>query len=205
MKNLPVYLSSIALVGVIVLFALHFSSPKSNKTITAKAVENTGASGLKIAYVDIDSFEANYDYLKTKRSDFERRQKSAEAELQRSAQQYQSTLQNLQQKAPTMTESEGKAAEQKLMQMQESLRLREQSLSETIGKDKEAFNKELQQELDSFLADYNENGAYDYILSYSKSLSLILFAKDEMNITADVIKGMNERAEDKKKPASASK
>lgn len=198
MKNLATVFSSLALIGVIILFILHFSDNKPAGTTSAKTNVVNTSNSLKIAYVDIDSFEANYDYLKAKRADFEKRQTAAESELQRSAQQYQSTLQSLQQKAQTMTEAEGKAAEKQLMQMQQSLQLREQSLSEEIGKEKESFNKQLQNDLDSFLADYNKDKGYAYILSYSKAINMILYADKDMDITRDVIKGMNERAANKK-------
>lgn len=201
MKQLPVVLSGLALAGVITLFALHFSGntsrPEKQPAAARQSMIQPG-SALKIAFVDIDSFEAHYDYLKTKRSEFEKRQSAAEMEMQRSAQEYQKTLRDLQQRAQTMTETEGKAAEQRLMQMQESLRLREQSLSDQIAKDQEAFNKELKGELDEFLEEYNKDKGYAYILSHSRALGMILYADPALDITQDVIEGMNARAKDKK-------
>ena len=80
--------------------------------------------------------------------------------------------------------------------MQQSLQLREQSLTSQLLKEQEEFNTKLKKDLDSFLKEYNKDKKFDYILSYSSlGGSQILLANPTYNITDDVIKGMNERAE----------
>lgn len=201
MKQPSLILSLLALVGVIALLILRFadkpSRPSSNHQQPKPSLIQAGAS-LKIAFVDIDSFEAHYDYLKAKRAEFEKRQSAAESEMRRSADEYQKTLRELQQKAQTMSETEGKAAEQQLLQMQESLRLKEQSLSDQIAKEQESSNKELKEELDAFLGEYNKDKGYAFILSHSKALGMMLYADPALDITQDVIDGMNARAKDRK-------
>lgn len=120
-------------------------------------------------------------------------------ELERSAQQLQSNAQAFQQKvqAGTISQSEGEATQRKLVQMQESLRLREQALTEQLLKEKDEFNEQLHNDLDAFLKEYNKDKKYDYILSYSKVGSPILLGSDALNITEDVIKGMNEQKKEK--------
>ncbi len=174
-------------------------SCKSDKSNT-KAI-NTGDAGRPstlIAYVDIDSFEANYEYLKEQRKKFTDRKEAMQSELERSAQQLQSSAQTADQKARSggMTEAEFTATQKKLGQMQQSLQLREQSLTSQLLKEQEEFNTKLKKDLDSFLKEYNKDKKFDYILSYSSlGGSQILLANPTYNITDDVIKGMNERAE----------
>jgi outer membrane protein len=197
MKNASIILSSLSFIGVLILFVLHFNS-KTVATSGSRAVSSNAAAGpYRIAYVDVDTFEAHYTSLKEKRDQFQKRQSQMEAELQRSAAQYQNNLQEAQKKAQSgsMTQSEGEATQKKLLQMQQSLQLREQALNDQLVKEKETFNKELQNQMDAFLNEYNKEKNYDYILSYSKSLSLILFANKDLDITQDVIKGMNDRAQ----------
>lgn len=55
----------------------------------------------------------------------------------------------------------------------------------------ESFNKDLHTRLDNFLTDYTKTHAFDYVLSYSESNPVILYADKSLNITDDVIKGMN--------------
>ena len=195
MKNLSVILSSLALVGVLVLFGFHFSGNKGGIGASGSSSSRpVGGSG-HIAYVDVDSLEAHYEYLKTKKLDFEKRQEGMKTELQRSEQQMQADVQNVQRKAQagTLTEAEYQAAQKRIGQMQQSLKTREEVLTQQLIKEQQEFNDDLKKRLDSFLAEYNKDKKYDYILSYTHvGPSVIMFANKDLDITQDVIKGMNE-------------
>jgi outer membrane protein len=193
MKYLSLVLSALALVGVIVLFATKSGSNKQGvhtHTTAGAAGANTG----RIAYVDIDTLEANFTYLKARREDFQRRQEGMKRELQNSAAQMQRDVQDIQRKAKagTLTEAEYTSAERRIGQMQQSLQTREAALTEQLLKEQDDFNKDLQARLDSFLTEYNKDKGYDYILSYSRA-GHILYKNKDLDITKDVIKGMNER------------
>lgn len=195
MKNISLVLSSLALVGVIVLFGMQISGSKGTKGSVASSAGSTapvGGSG-RIAYVDIDTLEANYEYLKSKKEEFVKKQEAMKGELERSAQQMQNDVANIQRKAQagTMTQAEYQAAEKRVMQMQQSLQAREAALTKQLMSEQEQFNKDLETRLDEFLEDFNKDKHYDYILSYSRSGS-IMYADKSLNITNEVIKGMNE-------------
>ena len=66
------------------------------------------------------------------------------------------------------------------------------TLTEKLLAEQDEFNKDLQKKLDDFLAEYNQDKNYDYILSYSKALGFIMLANDQLDITDDVVAGMNE-------------
>ncbi|MBS1739475.1 MAG: OmpH family outer membrane protein [Bacteroidetes bacterium] len=194
MKNTSNIFSALALAGVVVLFILHFSNPKTTKN-NSTSVSHNLTDTLKIAYVNIDTFEAHYDYLKAKRDEFNKRQSSMQSELERSAQQFQTRVADFQRKAQSnsITQAEGEATQKQLAQMQQSLQLREQALTEQLMKEKDAFNQKLHDDLNGFLKDYNKNKNYDFIFSYTEVGSQILLANEALDITEDVIKGMNER------------
>lgn len=196
MKNTATVLSALALIGVIVLFVLHFSGDRNTATTHKSTSAQTGNPIPKIAYVDIDTFEANYEYLKTKREEFNKRQSAMQNELERSAQQFQNRVADFQRKiqANSITQAEGESTQKQLAQMQQSLQLREQALTEQLLKEKDAFNQKLHDDLNDFLEEYNKDKGYDYILSYSEIGSQILLANKDLDITQDVIEGMNERA-----------
>jgi outer membrane protein len=149
-----------------------------------------------IAYVDIDTLEANYELLKKRGEDFKKKQAQMEAELQRSYAQMQNDAYEMQKKAQSnsLTQAEYEAANKKLMQMQQTLESRKQSLTEQLVKEQEEFNGDLKKRLNAYLAEYNKTHKYDFILSYSGSGSAILYAGKAHNITDDVVKGLNEAA-----------
>ncbi len=198
MKNLSTVLAALALLGVIVLFVLRGTNNAST-TVSRTPVTNAAgktelpAGGSRIAYVDIDTLEANYEYFKTKKADFTRRQAAIENELQRSAQQLQTQAADFQKKVQSggfTSQTEVDAAGRKLQQMEQSLNTRRESLAAGLMKDQETFNLDIQSRLDSFLAEYVKGKGIDYVLSYSKSGS-ILYADKSMDVTWEVISGMN--------------
>ncbi len=196
MNRTPTILSGLALLGVIVLFILHFSSGHQKTSSGSSSNVSGPRENIRIAYVDIDSFEAHYESLKAKKSEFKAQQESMENELQRSAQQMQSDYADLQRKsrAGTLSQAEGEAAQRRLSQMQESLETRRQSMSAQFQEKLETFNKDLHKQMDEFLADYTKDKHFDYVLSFTDSNPLILYADKSLNITEDVIKGMNAKA-----------
>ncbi len=191
MKNLSLALSALALVGVIILFGMQMSGNKgasANKGTNVNAASGT----VRIAYVDIDSLEANYTYLKQKKEEFVQRQQSMNAELERSMRQFETDRTNFQRKvqAGNISQAEGEATVKRLTQMEQSLYARKESMAQTLLKDQDEFNKNLQSKLEAFLEEYNKSKGYDYILSYSQNGS-ILYKNKALNITQDIIDGMN--------------
>lgn len=198
MKNASVILSSLSLVGVLVLFGMYFSGKKSSTSSTSVTQSSAPAApgSSHLAYVNIDSFEAGYTVMKTKQEEFKKKQEQMETELQRSYQQMQNDAADVQKKAQanTLTQAEYNAAEKRLMQMQQSLENRKQTLSEQLLKERDEFNKNLKSDLDAFFEEYNKDRRYDFIFYYSPAASSILYANKALDITKEVIEGMNEKA-----------
>jgi outer membrane protein len=192
MKNLSIVFSTLALLGVIVLFIMNSGNKKTSPGSTHSVAAATGGTG-RIAYVDIDTLEANFTYLKNKKEAFARRQQAMKAELQNSAAQMQRDIADIQRKAKagTLTEAEYQGAEKRIGQMQQSLQAREAALTDELLREQDEFNRDLQKRLDGFLEEYNKDKRFDYILSYRPE-GLILYKNKELDITHDVINGMNE-------------
>jgi outer membrane protein len=191
MKNLSLVLSALSLIGVIGLATMVMNA-KGNKT-QAPVVQGGKTQGATMAFVNVDTLEAKYDLLKKKREEFKRKQEQMEAELQRSYGQMQSDANEIQKKAQanTLTQTEYEAANKRLMQMQQSLETRKQSLTEQLMREQEEFNNDLKKQLDSFLAEYNKTHHYDFIMSFSSAGSALLYGDKAHDITNDVIDGMN--------------
>lgn len=211
MKNqTATILSVLALAGVLVLFILHFSGNKAPKTATTVKNSDGGTPAMRIAYVNIDTFETHYIYLKDKREAFDKKKANMEAELQRSASQFQNAMIAFQKKAQSgnLTQSEGEAEQRRLGQMQQSLESRQQTLEQQLMKEQSEFNEDLKKRLDNFLADYNQEKGYDYIFSFSEAAPLmLLYVNPALDITQEVIEGMNKAGDHKSaiKPADTTK
>lgn len=158
------------------------------------AVKNDN-TGLKIAYVNIDTLQNNLDFFKVKKEEFDKKEAAARGELatlQRNLQNEYVAFQKAAQ-AGTLTQADGEAKQKRLGQMQENLQTKQANLEADFAKQLDEFNQELKKRLDDYLAKYNKDKHYDFILSHGNG-SQILLANPAYEITADVIKGMNEDA-----------
>jgi outer membrane protein len=116
------------------------------------------------------------------------------AEVERMAQNFQTQYVAFQKKAQagTLTQTEGEAAQKKLAEMQQQLETRKDALSEQLAKAQQDFMNEVQTRLDNYIVKYNKEKGYDFILSYSKGVGNILYANKALDITDDIVKGMND-------------
>ncbi len=200
MKDIALFiLSGVNTIAIIVLFVFHFksSAPKSGVHVpTAKEGVEVKESGL-IAYVDLDSLEENYILFKEKKAELQKKQTNIENTLTQRAAAFQKEVYELQQRAPMMTQSEGEAAQERMYKKQAELEDMRDRMAKSFIDEQEAFNKQLQAKLDSFLAVYNADKRYSFIFSHIKGGPL-LYHDEAYNITKDVVNGMNASLEKKK-------
>ncbi len=197
MKNISTLLAAIALVLVGILFVLHFTHKEDLKKVT-DVVESGEGVGFKVAYFDIDSLQAQYEYYKDALETMKGKETVAANELQDLKNRYQRRVKQLQDKSATMTYAEGEAAQREVAQMDQNYRTRESQLMEKLQGEQIEIMKDLREQVESFLAEYNKDKKYAYILSYEPGY--IIYYKDSAyDITADLIKGLNTRYQAKKK------
>lgn len=169
------------------------ASCSNNKGASTTTAAPASAGTGRIAYVNVDSLQANYEFMKNEAAQMEQQQQAAESEFQKAAQQFQNEAAAFQQKAKSggfASEAEGRAAEQRIMQMQQSLETRRNQMTEELQKKQIASGERIQKTIDAFLAEYNKDNKYDYIISYSKA-GPVLYANKAFDITQDVLKGLN--------------
>lgn len=154
---------------------------------------NTVPANCKLAYVNIDTLENRCDMLVQKRKEAGARRQKLETELDQAYQQLQKDVEALETKAKAkqINETEYEAGQKKLMQRQQSLESRRQALAEDLSKDQDEVNAQFKANLNTFLDEYNKSYHYDCILSYSSSDLGVLYVNKELDITDDVLNGMN--------------
>jgi outer membrane protein len=198
MKNFLLTLNIILLALVGYLYYLHFSGDKKNPAAAEKSVSqgNAGEKS-KVAYIDLDSLQNNYSYYKKIKEDFERKQSQANDEITAMQKKYQTRAMQLQQKASTMNQKEQEEAMQEINKMQQDLQSRKQSIDNDLYNYNSKMKEDILTRIQEFLKDYNKDGKYSYIFSYEPGF---MFYKDStLNITPEVIAGLNKLDSEKKK------
>ena len=96
-----------------------------------------------------------------------------------------------------MSPQEQEVAMKEINQMQQGLQAKKQELDNELYNSNSKMKEDILLRIQNFLKDFNKDGRYSYILSYEPGF---MFYKDStLNITSDVIKGLNQLYEKNKK------
>lgn len=150
-----------------------------------------GMGGQKLAYVDIDSLEAHYDYFKEKKAELDKKKEGAQNDILGRERKLQNELYTLQQKAPTMTQQEGQAAEASLQKKAQQHEQYKQTLIAQLQTQEAQFNEDLQKRLNETIQKFNADKRYAFIFSYREGASNILYKDEAYDITKEVIEQLN--------------
>jgi outer membrane protein len=198
MKNVLLGFNILLLVLVGILFYLHFKSGKKQEVrVIQPSKDSAGVYHSRVAYIDLDSLEANYGYYKKIKADMERKQSESANEYTNMQKRFQDRAVQLQQKGPAMNQQEQDAAMKEVNKMQETLQNKKQELDNELFKYNSKMKENILNKIQDYLKQYNSDGKYDYIFSYEPGF---MFYKDTtLNITRDVITGLNEQYDNDKK------
>ena len=198
MKNILLVINIILVFLVGFLYYLHFT--ENHKTAVLKAVSPATSHEkdyAKVAYIDLDSLQNNYAYYKKIKAEFERKQAAANDEISALQKKYQGRAMQLQQKGPAMSRQEQEAAMQEINKMQQDLQEKKQGIDNDLYNTNSKMKEDILSRIQNYLKEYNKDGKYSYIFSYEPGF---MFYKDStLNITPDIIAGLNELYAENKK------
>ena len=187
MKNLSLALNAVLLVAVGILYFLHFSGKGDQPSSGASMLAD---GNLSLAYINSDSVLEQYEYLKEQRSLLEAKGGKMDAEYRNRAQGLQNEISTYQRNVNNMTYNQQRSAEEELTRKQQNLELYQQSLSQELMVDQNKLNKELYDRITSFLKDYGKERGLQVVLKFDPT-SDVLYAGESLEITQDVIDGLN--------------
>lgn len=191
MKNISLILNGILLLAVAHLYYLNLkkSTPAVAPIVPPAALQG---GGVKIAYVNADTLDARYEWLKEQRKALETRMQNAQNSMQAKQESLQKDFMALQEKAQSGTvpradlEKEADALEGRRQRMAEEADRLERQLGD---EHKKALN-DMYANLEKKLKELQSQIGYDYILSYSRG-GQILLANDSLDITTQVLQLLN--------------
>lgn len=186
MKNISLALNVILLVAVAFLYYLHFSAPKNQK-----AVGSFNSKDLKVMYLNSDTVLKYYDYFKVNRDRLESKGKRLDQELKSRAQGLQNEIESYQRNASNLTMGQARTVEEDLGKKRQNLQMYQESLSQEMISDQDRMMKDLYERVTSYLKKYGQERSLQVVLKFDASSDL-LFAQDSLDISKDVIKGLNE-------------
>ena len=215
MKNLSLVLNGVLAVAVAILYYFQFS-PKEEvrKNVVDAAAVDSVSSKLKIAYVNTDSLWDEYklindiqDELEKDRAKAERKveQRTAllEKQLEQMAAELQAKMADFESKGRTMNETLRNMKMQELQSLQQNAQtfsleadqeitqLQQRLQNDLLDKELKG-TKKVQDNIKAFLKEYNQDYDFTYVLAYSSDAGGILLGNPALDITKDVLAGLNE-------------
>ena len=193
MKNGLLVLNLILLAAVGFLFFRQFSTNNKKGSNSNSAQNGTmDASAFRIAYFEMDSIEANFAMVKQVMSELNKKEQDMIVEMDKMGKEIQRKYDYYQGLAEVgnLSQTQSEQAGQEIKSLDEKMRTRKQQLDQDYYDLKTRKQNEIKSKIETFLKEYNKEKGYSYIISYEPGL---FYYKDTLyNITADVVKGLNE-------------
>lgn len=185
-------LTAIAVLSILLFVQCGNNAGNQAETVAAPAATVEG--GLKIAYVNIDTLLNNYNFSVTLRNEMLRKGENMRMTLSEKGKAIQADMEDFQRKVENNVYATRQRAEEeqaRIIKSQEDYARLEQRLVNELSAEEQKNNIALRDSINNFLTEYNKTRGYDLILS--KMADNILLANEALDITKEVIEGLNKR------------
>ena len=166
------------------------SDSKQNPEAAAPVIAE---GGLKIAYVDTDTIMAKYQYAIDLNEELLAYKDQQEKYYQQQVTAFQTDYNNYLQTGASLTLTQQQTKEAELKQRMEKMSTLEQELMAKVAERQLSENTKLLNAIFAFIREYNAaNQQFDVILRKSFNDTPVLYANPAMDITEEILAGLNE-------------
>lgn len=185
----------LSLVAGFLLF-MYLNPEKNNTSVPAvkNLAKDTSAINkqFRLAYFEMDSVAANFDMAKEFKTEVTGKEEAINSEMDKLGKNLQQKLIFYQNQAQTgnMTKAQQEAASQEMKSLDDEMKNRKQVLDQEYNDFLLRRQNDIKSKIKAFIKDYNKAKEYSYIVSDDPGL--FYYQDTVYNITADVVKGLNE-------------
>ena len=199
MKKTSLVINVILIIAVVVLFVLHFTHAESSpqKTNVTTRADTAGHPAFSIAYVNMDTLMANYDFSVDLQQKLAKKQKVSEDKLNTRGQKWQNKVTEYQNnmKRGLVTRSEAQKIEQQLSQEQQEILKMKDDLASKLLEEQQVSTRKVLYSITDYLNEFSKAHHYKYILSTTTLGGTILYGDKDLDVTRDVLEGLNKKYE----------
>ena len=204
MKQFSLGVNILLIIAVAVLYYLHFNR---NNKISVKGNANNykqkDSCGDKIpivGYVELDSLYSNVTVIKQRKKELESEQKIITQEYERSYRLLTNERDEFLKKGNTITQQEAEKFQGKLGQKQQEIETIKQTKSQHLAEKGAKIMEDMQSKVKAFMKEYNKSKNFSYILATGTGLDYLFYKDSTLNITNEVIMGLNDQMKTPVKP-----
>ena len=176
---------------------------KDAKTTTTDSSAKTATAAVKdnepIVYVNSDSLLTKYEYFKDLKVKLDAKSKAAQTDLGSKQQAFQREVAEYQQTQNTLSADQRASTEQRLARKQQELQAYQQNAGAALQNEQAVEQEKLYNKIADYLKIYAKEKGFKMVLTYQKGNSAILFADASLDVTSEVIVGLNEGYKSDKK------
>lgn len=193
MKYLSLILSIIALVLASVLFYQQYTHTREVKNLMSElhTSDTSHAKSLRIAYVDLDSIDARFEFYKVKMEAFEKKKDGLDRQLNGAYQQLDNRRIEFLKKGNAITQAEAESFKREYDQQLQELENRRRRTEQEVQQEAMIMRDEIFKKINDYLTGYSKEKGYTYIFSYSRNANIFLYQDPVFNITEEVLAGLN--------------
>ncbi len=196
MKRINYLLNGFAALVIAVLFAQCADNQKNTQSaVTHTEGESAVLSGMKLAYVEIDTLLTQYNFWNELNEIMMKKEESIRATLNQRATELDNEVREFQRKYENNAFVSMERAQQeqsRLMKKQQDLQELSDRLQRELAAENQKNSIELRDSINSFLIEYNKTKGYSMIIS-NTGFDNLLYADPAYNITQEIVEGLNAR------------
>ncbi len=193
MKKLNYLMNGLAALAICFLFAQcgNNASQASSTTATPAA----GLSGMKIAYVEIDTLLSQYKFCIDLNEEMVKKSENVRLTLNQKAKDLDNQKQEFQTKYQNNAYLSPERAQQeynRIAKLEQDLQNLSNKLQSELISENEKNSLQLRDSINTFLKEYNKTKGYSLIIS-NTGFDNLLYADSCYNITKEIVDGLNAR------------
>ncbi|MBE6226907.1 MAG: OmpH family outer membrane protein [Bacteroidales bacterium] len=187
-------LSILAAIISVAMFVSSCNSTQSTQTSAQVAPSGEIAPAGSIVYIQMDSLVNQYDMFNDLKSEFESKVEAIQDDLRKKSNAFEKSATDFQNKLNKglLTRSQAETQQQALMQREQELRNLSQQKQMEMQEEEAVMLRRVMDAIQTYLNSYNETHNYALILTTSGASSTVIVGNPSLDITNDVLKGLNE-------------
>ena len=194
MKSLKNIICALGATVAALTFTQCMQAPQQAPVVVSTTCDSTPS--LKIAYVDIDTLLTSYNLWIELNEEMIRKEENVRATLNEKAKNLQTDYEDFERKLNNnafVTRERAEAEQNRILKKREELEQLQERLTTELAIENEKNSLLFRDSINAYIRDYNKIHGYNIILS--RIGDNILYIDYAMNITQDIIDGLNARHE----------
>lgn len=190
-------MKQLKLILTVAVAAIICSCNATDNTGTAQPAGNGSVAAApqgSIVYIQLDSLVSQYDMFNDLRSELESKAQAIQDDLTKKGRSFESAAKDFETKIAKglLTRSQAEEQQQRLVERQQNLQNLSQQKQMEMAEEEAVMMRKVMDAIQTFVNKYNQEKGYALILTSSAASTTVITGNPSLNITQDVLNGLNE-------------